>query len=334
MNYTQEISVNKNNIELINYLPNIGISNVKEEILVGLRATPKYVSPKFFYDGKGSDLFEQITHLEEYYPTRTEKKIISSIGKDININFKNLNIIELGSGDSSKISLLFNQIPTEDLKTVNYFPVDISQSAIEKSASELIQQFSLNNITGIVVDFIHQLKLIPKPGKRLFCFFGSTIGNFNSQEAKAFMTLLGNTMQKGDSLLLGMDMVKDISVLEKAYNDKKGITAKFNKNILIVVNNLTDSNFTLSDFEHYAFYNIEKSRIEMHLRALKDVEISLPSGTEKIQINKGETIHTENSYKYNLHDIEMFGMWADIEIKNILTDENSWFNLVYYEKTY
>ncbi len=332
MNYTQEVIVNKDDIELINYLPNIGISNVREEIIEGLRATSKYISPKFFYDGNGSHLFEQITHLKEYYPTRTEKKIISSIGENLYLEFKDLNIIELGSGDSSKISLLFKQIPVEELKTINYFPVDISQSAIEKSASELIQQFSLNNITGIVVDFFHQLKLIPKPGKRLFCFFGSTIGNFNIREAKTFMTLLGNIMQKGDSLLLGMDMVKDITVLEKAYNDDKGITAKFNKNILTVVNNLTDSDFNTADFVHWAFFNREKSRIEMHLRALKNVEISFNSGTEIIKIKKGETIHTENSYKYNSHDIKMFGMWANIETKNILADENNWFSLVHYMK--
>ncbi len=333
MNYTQEIRVNNDNIELINYLPNIGVSSVREEILEGLRATQKQISPKFFYDGNGSNLFEQITHLEEYYPTRTEKRIISTIGNNLDLEFKDLNIVELGSGDSSKISLLFKQIPVEDLKTVTYFPVDISQSAIEKSARELTQQFTLKNITGIVVDFFHQLKLIPKPGKRLFCFFGSTIGNFNIEEAKTFMTLLGSTMQKGDSLLLGMDMVKDISVLEKAYNDTKGVTTNFNKNILNVVNNLTDSNFNTSDFEHWAFFNNEKRRIEMHLRALKNVEISLSSKTEKIKILKGETIHTENSYKYSLHDIKMFGMWAGIETKNILADKNSWFSLVHYEKT-
>ncbi len=330
MNFTQDIRVDNESIELINYLPNIGINNVREEILEGLRATPKYLSPKFFYDGKGSDLFEQITHLKEYYPTRTEKKIISSLGEKLDVSFKNLHVIELGSGDSSKISLLFNQISADELKTVTYFPVDISQSAIEKSASELIQQFSLKNITGIVVDFFHQLKLIPKPGRRLFCFFGSTIGNFDTSQARGFMKQLGNTMQSGDSLLLGMDMVKNISVLESAYNDDKGVTEEFNKNILSVVNNLTDSDFSTSGFEHYAFFNVEKSRIEMHLKALKDVEVNL--GSEKFHISKGETIHTENSCKFNLDDIERFGMWAGLETVQVFNDPNKWFSLVYYKK--
>ncbi len=330
MNYTHKKKVDKQNIELINYLPNIGISSVVKEITEGLNTTPKTISPKFFYDGKGSDLFEQITHLKEYYPTRTEKKIISSLGEKLDVSFENLNVIELGSGDSSKISLLFNQISADELKTVTYFPVDISQSAIEKSASELIQQFTLKNITGIIVDFFHQLKLIPKPGRRLFCFFGSTIGNFDTSQARDFMKQLGSTMQRGDSLLLGMDMVKDISVLESAYNDKKGITAEFNKNILNVVNNLIDSDFSTSDFKHYAFFNGKKNRIEMHLKALKDVEVNL--GSEKIHISKGETIHTENSCKFNLDDIEKFGMWAGLKTAQVFNDPNKWFSLVYYRK--
>ncbi len=330
MNYTHKKKFDKQNIELINYLPNIGISSVVKEITEGLNATPKTISPKFFYDGKGSNLFEQITHLKEYYPTRTEKIIISTVGENLDIDFNHLNIIELGSGDASKISLLLQQIPTNTLKTVNYFPVDISQSAIEKSAEELIQKFELKSITGIVVDFFHQLKLIPKPGKRLFCFFGSTIGNYNPKQTEEFMTHLGNSMQKGDCLLLGMDMVKDSSILENAYNDKKGVTAKFNKNILNVVNNLTDSDFSTSDFKHYAFFNGKKNRIEMHLKALKDVEVNL--GSEKTYILKGETIHTENSYKFNLDDIERFGMWAGLKTVQVFNDPNKWFSLVYYRK--
>ena len=214
MNYNQTNTVAENNIELLNYLPNIGIGNVKEEIFEGLKAEQKYISPKFFYDGLGSELFEQITHLDEYYPTRTEQSIISSIVKELDIDFENLNIVELGSGDASKISLLLEQISIDKLKTINYFPVDISQSAIEKSAGELHRRFPLKNITGVVVDFFHQLNLIPKQGKRLFCFFGSTIGNFKSNEAKEFIKNLSHNMQAGDSLLLGMDMVKDITVLE------------------------------------------------------------------------------------------------------------------------
>ena len=317
-------------VELINYLPNIGIDNVKQEIFDGLKSTPKYISPKFFYDGKGSELFEQITKLEEYYPTRTEKNIISNKVYELGINFENLDIVELGSGDSSKISLLLEQIPQKLIHTINYFPVDISKSAIEKSSNDLKTKFQLKSITGVVVDFFHQMHLIPKTSRRLFCFFGSTIGNFSRKQAEDFMNALGKSMQKEDMLLIGMDLVKNIDVLEAAYNDKKGITALFNTNILNVVNNLSGTNFIENNFEHYSFFNTKESRVEMHLRALKDVDIELDS--EIIKINKGELIHTENSQKFTLSDIDTIAGWANMSRNKTLTDYNNWFSLNYFVK--
>ena len=331
MNYQKTNTVSE--IELLNYLPNIGMSNVKEEIFRGLKAKQKYISPKFFYDGVGSELFEDITHLDEYYPTRTEKSILSSIVSKLDIDFENLSIVELGSGDASKISIFLKQIPAEKLKTINYFPVDISKSAIEKSANELSHNFELNSITGVVVDFFHQLNLIPKQGKRLFCFFGSTIGNFKSDEAQAFIKNLSDTMQKGDSLLLGMDMVKDINVLQSAYNDAKGVTAEFNFNILNSVNNLTGTNFDKSDFEHYAFFNTKINRIEMHLRALKDISVNYPSENVTLNIMKGETIHTENSYKFTTEKIQQFAQQSNLTINKVFTDNKKWFSLALYSKS-
>ena len=317
-------------VELINYLPNIGIDNVKQEILDGLNSIPKYISPKFFYDGKGSELFEQITKLDEYYPTRTEKSIIRDKVKDLSIDFENLNIVELGSGDSSKISLLLEQIPEQHIHTINYFPVDISKSAIEKSTNDLQAKFPLKSITGVVVDFFHQMHLIPKTGRRLFCFFGSTIGNFDKKQSKDFISALGRSMQQGDMLLIGMDLVKNIDVLEAAYNDKKGITAMFNTNILNVVNNLSGSDFNENDFEHYSFFNTKESRIEMHLRAIKDVELSYD--TETIKIHKGELIHSENSHKFTPKDIDAIANWAGIDKIKSLTDSNEWFSLNFFVK--
>lgn len=332
MNYNQSAIHRGQQVKVLNFLAKIGISNVKEEILAGLKAKQKYISPKFFYNDWGSELFEQITHLDEYYPTRTEKSIISSFVKDLNIDLENLNIIELGSGDASKINLFLEQIPTNKLQTINYFPVDISQSAIEKSANELLHRLPLNSITAVVVDFFHQLHLIPKQGKHLFCFFGSTIGNFTSQEAEIFIQDLSNHMQKGDSLLLGMDMVKDISILEAAYNDQKGITAQFNLNMLNVVNSLTGANFNTSDFEHHAFFNTSLNRIEMHLRANKDLEILFPLKNERIHFTKGETIHTENSHKFTSRRIHEFAAFANLNIEKVFTDDKEWFSLVHYIK--
>jgi len=195
-----------------------------------------------------------------------------------------------------------------------------------------LDEFPSICINGIVADFIHQKNWVPKLNNRLFCFFGSTIGNMNIYEIEKFMTLLGSQMEKGDSLLLGIDMVKDLDVLVQAYNDKKNITAKFNKNILNVVNNLIGSNFNVNDFEHKAFYNNEKQRIEMHLKAKKDIDIKINGGADKIHIENNDTIHTENSHKFTPKSIEKFGEWANLTIENLLTDKNNWFSLVHFRK--
>ena len=331
MNYTEETTLVESISKLENYLPHIGINRVKQEIIDGLKSFPKFISPKYFYDHKGSELFEEITNLDEYYPTRTEKSILSTIVKKLNINFSNLSIIELGSGDSSKIRLLLEQIPSKYLSTINYFPFDISQSAIEKASQDLQVLFPTINTTGIVADFIHQIDKVPKVKNRLFCFFGSTIGNLTKNEIHEFMISLGAEMSDGDSLLLGMDLVKDISILEKAYNDAKGITAEFNKNVLSVINKLANLNFNESDFEHVVFYNREKNRIEMHLKALDNLEVLSSNGNEIIRFKKGETIHTENSHKFNLDDIKTVGSWAGLNVEQVITDNNKWFSLVHYK---
>ena len=332
INHTKEETLTKGGIKLVNYLPDNRIKKIKEEIFNGLKAFPKYISPKFFYDERGSELFEAITKLDEYYLTRTEKKILSTIGKELNLDFSELCIIEFGSGDSSKISLLLSQVPENKLSTIKYYPVDISQSAIERASEKLADEFPMIRINGVIADFRHPLNMIPRSGKKLFCFFGSTIGNLNKTEIKKFMNLLGKEMQVGDSLLLGMDMVKDPAVLEKAYNDDQQITADFNKNILNVINNLANTNFEPADFEHLAFYNEEKKRIEIHLKARKDMVITFDSEADKIYIKKGETIHTENSHKFNKDNIKTMGFWAGLDTKKIFTDNNQWFSLVHYKK--
>ena len=330
MNFIKEIKFQKGKAELLDYLPDMGIGPVREEIVKGLLSVPKRIPSKFFYDAAGSELFEEITRLEEYYPTRTEKQIISTQIKNLNLDFKNLHIVELGSGDASKISLLLEQVPPGLLKTIHYFPVDISRPAIEKAMQNLMQKFDLKGITGVVADFFHQMNVIPDVPNRLFCFFGSTIGNFTPSQAQAFMYNLRKIMHKGDTLLLGIDRVKDIDILEKAYNDGKGITARFNKNILNVVNSLVHTDFHPNDFEHVAFFNRGKNRIEMHLRALKNMEISL-GDNKKIFFEKGELVHTENSQKFTSADIRKIADWASLEVQQVLSDPNLWFSLVYYK---
>lgn len=331
MKYTKEASSNINETQAVNYLHEIGLTKVREEIAAGLQSKPRYISSKFFYNDKGSSLFEQITELEEYYPTRTEKKILKTIAQDLDIDFKHLNIIELGSGDHSKIRILLQQIPENDLKTITYTPVDISESAVEASSAKLHELFPKLNIKGIIADFIHQLHIIPQRGKRLFCFFGNTIGNLNMQDAQLFLRNIRTNMQQGDSFLLGMDMEKDTSLIENAYNDSLGVTAQFNKNILNVVNQLLETDFKEKDFEHVAFYAETENRIEMHLKAIKNIVVKSQWIDAPIFLSKGETIHTENSHKYTYEHILKLSQSAGLNIQKIITDNKKWFSLIYFK---
>lgn len=331
MNYNTAVSFEKKQFKLKNYLSSIGIDSVKEEITEGLKSAPKYISSKFFYDDKGSVLFEKITRLPEYYPTRTEKSILSKVVSKLNLDYNNLNIIELGSGDHGKISLFLNQIPEPERETIRYYPVDISQLAIEQSYKNLSKGFPMIEVHGIIADFIHQVDVIPKKENRIFCFFGSTLGNFDTEGIKEFMTNFGCELQSGDRFLLGLDMVKEKSVLERAYNDEKGITAQFNLNILNVIRDLSGINLDPDNFEHLAFFNDKHNRIEMHLTAKRDMSVRLSEG-EEIEISKGETIHTENSHKFDRGFIDRIAEWAGIEVRQIFSDEREWFSLVYFSK--
>ncbi len=332
VNFRSGNEVSQGETRILNFLSEIGEERVQEEIFRGLSADPPMIPSKFFYDRRGSGLFEEITHLEEYYPTRTEKKILATAEGLKDLPWHDLSVVELGSGDASKISLLLDHIPEKERHAVRYFPVDISHSAIDRSAGVLRQRFPEVDITGIVIDYFHQLDRIPVQGRKLFCFFGSTIGNFDPRERKTFMTMLGGIMNPGDSLLLGLDMVKDQTVLEKAYNDSRGVTAAFNRNILNVVNNLAGTGFVPADFTHEAFFNRAESRIEMHLRARKDVTVTFEGREEMVRIPAGKSIHTENSYKFTEDDILQTGRWAGLLLREVLTDERKWFSLGWYEK--
>lgn len=321
----------KKKFSIINFLTEIKNSDLAMEIYLGLIARHKYISPKFFYDERGSILFEKITSLKEYYPTRYEKRLLKDNLKALEIDFNNLDIIELGSGDASKISLIFEQLSSKVRQSINYFPVDISVSAIEHSI-EMLLRFNLKNITGIALDFTKQLSKIPANRKRLFCFFGSTIGNYSPSERFIFIKNLSKQMKKGDELLIGMDMVKDKKYLEAAYNDSLRITEMFNKNILNVINKITEADFPRDNFQHKAFYNEDEQRIEMHLIAKNKLSVNLNKFSKKISIDKGESIHTENSYKFRFKDISDLGEQAGLSIHNIISDQNQWYSLIHYVK--
>jgi len=301
-------------------------------LLDGLKSDHKHVSSKYFYDSVGAKLFQEITLLPEYYLTRTEKEILRGASIQIAGHMRGTDIIELGSGDSSKISIVLGSMPGEHIASIRYIPVDVSRASIEDSAEILNKSFPGLKIHGVVADFEKQLDLIPGGEERLICFFGSTIGNLARNESRRFMAELGRIMKPGGMLLLGIDMVKDKHVLENAYNDSDRTTEKFNRNILNVVNKLAGTDFDPVLFDHVAFYNEDQSRIEMHLKATRDMEISSPHLNGRIMIQKGETIHTENSHKFNLRHIDELASAGGLEIKNIFTDKNRWFSLVHFLK--
>jgi len=333
MNFNESGVFLKQKIKVVNLLPEIGIDQARKEIISGLNTTNPYISSKYFYDQKGSELFVEITELKEYYPTRTEKEILRNISSEIMNRKDAFEIIELGSGDCSKISILLDAVNKSSLKEIKYIPVDFSASAVEKSAADLSDRFPELEINGYVADFFHQLDQIPHTDQsRLVCFLGSTIGNFNLPEAKQIIQNLAKSIIVGDSLLIGFDLLKSKKILNEAYNDSKQITKKFNKNILKVVNGIIESNFRQDDFDHYARFVNEKNRIEMHLIANKECEVSTPFTRQAYVFKKGDSLHTENSHKFTMDTIRELVEGSSLEIDNVFTDPQNWFALVEFGK--
>ncbi len=319
---------------ITDHLPRIGKPAMQNEVFLGLKDKPRQIDSKYFYDSRGSELFEEITRLEEYYPTRTEKTIIEGLWERMDPEHEPLHIVELGSGDSSKFRLLLSGIPPSQLPLIGYYPVDISKEAIAQATENLLNEFPPIRIHGLVLDFVHQLHLLPRPGNRLFCFFGSTIGNLDIDKAYGFMAKLGGIMEHGECLLLGLDMIKSKALLERAYNDSRGVTEKFNKNILMVANRLLEADFEPEAFDHLAFYNQEARRVEMHLRARKPMDIHCGFNGKRIRIQKHECIHTENSYKFSPGHIHELGNRGGLRLTELYSDPASWFSLACFEKTH
>jgi len=274
------------------------------DVLAGLTASPKRLPPKYFYDSVGSALFERITELPEYYPTRTEIGILREHAQDIAALVPaGAALIEFGSGSSTKTRILLSAAPS--LKA--YVPVDISAAFLHDQMAALRREYPAITLLPVAADFSRPFVLPPTIAKmpRVGFFPGSTIGNFEPHEAAAFLRHAGSILGPGASFIVGVDLVKDAQVLQRAYNDSAGVTAQFNLNLLARINRELGAKFNLACFEHHAFFNRERSRIEMHLASLKRQRVKLLG--ECIELRAGETIHTENSYKYS---IESFGAMA------------------------
>ena len=276
------------------------------EILAGLRASPKRIAPKYFYDDTGSTLFDKITEQPEYYPTRTEIGILRDNAPAIAALIRpGSAIVEFGSGCAGKIRVLLQAIkPAQAV----YVPVDICASVVEDEAARMRRDFPGLAVHPVTTDFSRPFNL-PAPAieapARVGFFPGSTIGNFEPHQAAAFFREAGRTLGPQSILIVGVDLIKPTEILRAAYNDAAGYTARFNLNLLTRINRELGANFHLQQFEHHAFYNRERNRIEMHLASLKRQRVKMCG--ETIDFRIGETIHTENSYKYSL---ESFGALA------------------------
>ncbi len=316
-------------ITLSNCLPPPNSEEAVAEIIQGINSIPPYIPSRFFYDGTGSVLFEEITRLPEYYPTRTEKAILRENAYAITGDLENADIVELGSGDCSKISILFNAIPAERRETISYIPVDVSRAAIIKSAETLSQKYPEISMHGMLADFLKCIGDIPGENRKLICFFGSTIGNLDPLQTSRFLLNISSEMREGDQMLLGLDMVKDVKVLEDAYNDSQKVTAAFNRNILNVVNGYAKTNFDPRLFDHLAFYNKAERRIEMHLKATEEMDIASPYLAHHVHMEKGDTIHTENSRKFTSCDARKISGLTGLKLKQVYSDNRRWFSLLH-----
>lgn len=321
--------VSTENLEVLNYCrSNAYCHDMGREVLNGLTSSPKSLPSKYFYDARGSALFEDICRLPEYYQTRTELSILKKAASAIMENVRRGDLIELGSGAHWKIQTLLEAVPREHLSAIRYVPVDVSESALVEASKELRALFPALNVFGIVADFTRHMEKIPMNGSKLFTFFGGTLGNFSEQEAVRFLKDIAEGMGRRDRLLIGIDMIKPKDTLEAAYNDSRGITSAFNKNVLTVINRELDANFDVADFDHVAFFNEKRERIEMHLQAARPVSVRIERLDLRLAFEEGETIHTEVSRKFSRASAEAMAERAGLAVSRWFTDGKGWFSLV------
>ena len=294
----------------------------------GLSAKKKHLDPRYFYDGQGSRLFEEICRQPEYYPTRIETSILQEQGSGIidAAGDGKLALVEFGSGSSTKTKMLIKEILARQ-DGLDYFPIDISLSVLVEASARLEAEFAGLNVRQVHSDYAAGIDQIKKAeGRKIIIFLGSSIGNFEPDDAISFLSDVGSRMEERDLLIVGFDLQKDAGVLYRAYNDGKGVTARFNRNLLARINKELGGEFELANFEHRAIYNKKKGRIEMYLVSSKDQNVNVKrAGTFHFRL--GETIHTENSYKYTTRQIEELAKKSGLIVRRHFTDSKRWFDL-------
>ncbi|MEM1128137.1 MAG: L-histidine N(alpha)-methyltransferase [Bacteroidota bacterium] len=296
------------------------------DVLAGLRHTPKYLPSKYFYDERGSQLFDAICDLEAYYPTRTEMGIMETFIDEMAARIGPRAVLaEFGSGSSLKTRILLDHLSSP----AGYVPIDISHEHLLKSAMRLAARYPRLPIHPISADYTTDFALphIDEAAHVVAYFPGSTIGNFEPDEAALFMTRIAQLVGPGGGLLIGVDLQKEHAVLERAYDDPEGVTAAFNLNLLARINRELEATFDLEAFAHRAFYHAVEGRIEMHLESLQTQCVTI--GDALIAFEAGEMIRTEYSYKYTVPQFAALAAHAGFDVERVWTDERSWFSVQY-----
>ncbi len=300
----------------------------RSEVLEGLDAAHKSIAPKFLYDDRGSALFEEITRLPEYYLTRTEIDILRRFAPDIaNEVGPGHVLIEFGSGSSEKVRLLLDA-----LQSAAYVPVDISRDSLERAAEQIRNDYPALRVVPVCADYSRPFSLpqtVARAGSRTAFFPGSSIGNFDPDDAVRFLGHVADVVGAAGQLLIGIDLKKDPEVLERAYNDTKGVTAQFNLNLLNHLNEALDANFDLSKYAHRARWNARKGCIEIHLVSLADQTVTIDG--RRIPLRAGEAIHTENSYKYHVDEFDSLAAAAGFAQRRAWLDPKGWFAVILYQ---
>ena len=292
---------------------------LRADVLDGLTGTFKELPPKWFYDDVGSQLFDEITRLEEYYPTEAERSILREQASEIAKLSGADTLVELGSGAADKTRVLLDALRAHG-QLERFVPFDVSEGILRSSSAALLDDYESLDIHGVVGDFERHLDKIPTTGTRLIALLGGTVGNFNAHERKALLTDIVSGMSRGDTFLLGTDLVKDHGRLERAYDDSFGVTAAFNKNVLQVLNRRLDADFDLDNFEHVATFDVEREWMDLRLRSRIDHDVTIGELDLTIHFDEGEEMRTEISAKFRKDNIayeletvglDVIGWWTD-----------------------
>jgi len=299
---------------------------LRADVLAGLTATPKSLPPKWFYDERGSELFDKITRLDEYYPTRAEREILATRAAEIAEATRSATLVELGSGTADKTRLLLDAL--SNIGTLDeYVPVDVSEAALVTAARRMLARYPGLRVQAVLSDFTEHLGLPESGGPRLVVFLGGTIGNLLPAERAEFLTSVRARLRSGDALLLGTDLVKDPAVLVDAYDDAAGVTAEFNKNILNVLNAELGGNFDLDEFEHVALWDPDAEWIEMRLRSCADQTVDLTGIGLQVRFSAGEEMRTEVSAKFRREGVAAELAAAGLRMERWWTDSDGRFGL-------